>query len=403
MIKLFSFILLIFIFQIHAGEVYLKSGTVIKMEKIVKDETDFIQVRDKDENLIQINKKNIEKIILNDVQVSQPKKLTEDFKFSQHITNDFNFRGISMYGEPLIQRNSQSYRSLNQAYHIKSSLEYDTPINGLKFLINVYNPTVGRTNKDSDLYLQTSPGGSDRSSDFLYYGLVYSGGTFIKPRKEKNALKDIIDLNLTYEWKTKMGTISTGFFVLQKIDDVSFKDFLFGVKFPFLEIINPTLMSYFRSSDSLTSSSSHHRLSFEHTFANDKFKFTPRLEAGYQYGTTYSLLGHGVSDITSKFTFIFSNFFLGFNWINRPNANLYDTDSQYSSYNISNYSTSYVNTHDGKIISPSTQAGVYKYPYYSRRSNSAAETLDSYYRYQASHTDIIRNIFIIQFGYTLKF
>ncbi|MCZ8342752.1 MAG: hypothetical protein O9301_06955 [Leptospira sp.] len=297
-------------------------------------------------------------------------------QFYQYLSNDNTFRGFSVLGNKLSQRDNTAYNSVPQAWNITTGVSFQ-PSENLTIGINIYTPTAHRSNKDNDYFLQSSAGDKE---DFTksYIESVNSGNPNIlindaltrdrtKPRdpssirfrKEKNGLQDFIDASVIHKYNTKFGKIITGSFMANNPNyNVAALDLIAGLEFPFFKTWNPTLNSFFRMTSEGGgggNGTSYHKLSISHKIFEEKdFNVTFSIGAGYQYLTNLSEKRSGISDITPAVQFNYKGLFLGILDMFRPDSRLWDTPSRYGNAGV--YADT--NHRDGRVDDPSKVHGI---------------------------------------------
>lgn len=296
--------------------------------------------------------------------------------FNQVFTNDNTFRGFSVLGNKLSQRDNRAYDSLPQAWNVVNSLSY-SPSENFYILMNVNSPTAHRANRDNDYFMQSAPG---NKTDFTqkYLESVQSGNpnilindaltrdranpkdpTAIRMREERNGLKDIFDSTFAYKYNTKLGKIVTGAFIANNPNyNVGVGDLIAGIEFPFLKALNPAFTSYYRVSSEGGgggNGTSNHRLSISHKFLADKeFNITLSLAAGYQYLNNLTDRRSGFSDIAPKVQFNYGGMFMNIIDMIRPDSSLWDTTTGFGTAGV--YADT--NHRDGRVDDPSKVHGL---------------------------------------------
>ena len=161
------------------------------------------------------------------VNNTQPKEEPKyPITFTQFLWNDVPFRGYSVLGDRLAQRDNKSYESMQHAWNVTTGLSFTTPIDGLSISMNVYSPTAHRQNKDNDYFFQSTPGNTTNYNTIVTNSINSGNANLlideaikkntdpssIRLRKERNGLKDIFDTSILYKWNTRMGKVTTGFY-----------------------------------------------------------------------------------------------------------------------------------------------------------------------------------------------
>lgn len=297
-------------------------------------------------------------------------------EFFQYLSNDNTFRGFSVLGNKLSQRDNTSYNSIPQAWNITTGISF-YPSENLTIGINIYTPTAHRSNRDSDSFLQSSPGDK---ADFTnsYLESVNSGNpnilvndaltrdrtkprdpSSIRLRNERNGLRDFIDASVLYKYNTRVGKLVTGSFMANNDNyNVSALDLIAGIEFPFLKSLNPAFTSFFRMTSEGgggSNGTSYHKLSFSHKLFEEKdFNVTLSLGAGYQYLTNLSEKRSGISDITPTIQFNYKGLYLGILDMIRPDARLWDSPTRFGNAGV--YADT--NHRDGRVDDPSKVHGI---------------------------------------------
>ncbi len=348
-----------------------------------------------------------------------------DFAITQFLANDVNFRGNSIYGEKLSRRNQESYKSFSEAWLISTNVTFQLPLPGLKFLFTANTPIENRGNKDSDMRLQTSPGGDDQTSRFNQtmqngkvstdtlgnFTLDPSGKTSVDPsavriRREQNGLRDVFIGQMYYDWDTKIGGFRTGLFFLNNQNYPSkfnLGEWVLGYKPGVLKFLSPEITTFYRFTSELNginNANIHTRGSLKYEFFKDQFfRIVPTLEVGYQAANNNIDKRNGFSDVTARLQFFFGNLFVGLNGIHRPNLYLYDNDRAFPKTGA--YGD--VNAKDGMTVDPSKTASIVDRLALDEIAKLPGRGVAEYItrNYQQQHIE--KNIFIVNIGYSLKF
>ena len=375
------------------------------------------------------------------VEVASPPakagEVVNPITFNQYFSNDIWFRGFSVLGNKLSQRDNMAYNSIPQAWNVVTGVAYN-PTENFSIGMNVYSPTAHRANRDNDYYMQTAPGDKTDFSQ-KYLESAQSGNpsilindaltrdkanpkdpTSIQMRKEKNGLKDIFDASFTYKYNTRFGKVITGAYIANNDNyNVTLGELVTGLEFPFLKALSPTYTSYYRVTSEgggCGNGTSNHRLSISHKFFADKeFNITANLAAGYQYHTNLSDYRSGVSDITPKLQFNYGGMYFSVLDMIRPDSSIWDTSSGFGSAGV--YKDT--NRRDGRVEDPSKVHGLQN----QLVVNSITKGVDDYsamnsgadpngYGREAIKAHLVQNyqqqkfvhhIFHFTVGYSLKF
>jgi hypothetical protein len=336
-------------------------------------------------------------------------KVDPVIRLTQFAANDNNFRGISAYGEPLNRRNNSSYSSYHDAYLLTTILGFNT--GDSKFTSNLifFNPLVGRTDKDSDHYIQDKPGGEDKTNlviSELRTGTFTQDPNQTRLRKERNALGDGGVGEFYYNWSNRAGSFSTGLLVFANFGDsnrFATSDFAFIWRIPFFKYINPTFSNYYKFSSEFAgygNGSIYSGLSFSHEFKiTDKFSITPANHVGYQYVNDVTLRRRGIADINTSVQFGFDGFFLKAIDVYRPDTYMWETPAFNPQAGVV-YADN--NANDSRVTDPSKVYG-WQNQFNIDAINAMPVAADLkkalIYRYQQQ--DFIKHSFIIQIGYSL--
>lgn len=340
-----------------------------------------------------------------------------EFSVTQVMTNDVNFRGTSIFGEKLARRNLQPYESFSNAWAVSSNVAFFLPATGFKLFFTSNNPVENRGNRDTDFRYQTSPGGTDQTST-----VTRDVGNFIntqnpasitydpnatKMRREQNGLRDVFIAQLYYDWETKAGGFRTGFFYLSNQNyptRFNFGEYVLGWKLPFLTYINPAITAYYRFTSEVSGANNaniHLRLSMNHEFFKDEFfRFTPSVEVGYQGPNNTTDRRNGFSDVTTRLQFHLGHLLVAFTDVYRPNTYMYDNDRNYPK--TGKYSD--INPADGKTVDPSKSAGLINNLVVDQISKINTIDVGKMAITQSyQEQKIVKNIYIVQVGYSAKF
>lgn len=427
--RLNQFIIFIFLLQfarLYAVTIETKSGKVFESVQVVEETDKIIEFSDSHGIITRIRKDNIKKISDDKPQdtpeenadesipipmPAQPKKTDipeQSVLLNQSISNDGAFQGASLFGERQSRRNGESYKSFSQAWFLTSSVDLLGLPKQFQITFTAMNPLVDRTNTDSDLYFQSTPGGANQNklvTNSINSGTLQYDPNQVKPRKDKNALTDYLFTRLNYEHTTKLGSFGAGFIFINVNDPSYVMRGYFTVSWrpPFLQALNPVLSinnKMLSEYGGIFQGDHNYRLSIGHEFLKDKLiHITPSLVVGYQDVNNNQNMKKGLSDISPRLQFNLANYYLAFNYMYRPTPAL--ADNKNYTPDIGTYADS--NQNDGKTIDPSKAYG-YKNNYItdSISANSPNELVRHVLtdRYQQQH--IVRGIFFFNIGYTLR-
>jgi hypothetical protein len=330
---------------------------------------------------------------------------------TQYMANENNFRGISVYGDRLARRNNTEYKSVPDAWFLTTELAFNTGDKRFSTNMMFFNPTVGRTNRDNDYYYQDRPGGIDQTSTVVHSlntgSLLYDPNQ-IKKRPEKNALGDSALGEFYFNWENRAGSFSTGLYVLINVGDNSrfaTSDYAFIWRTAFLKYINPTIATYYKFTSEFNgygTGSVYSNLSFSHPFEiSENVSITPATHIGYQYVNDYDLQRRGISDVNTSLKLSFWGFFVKGIHIYRPDTYLWD-NAIFNPQTGVTYSDN--NQNDQRITDPSKRYGLENQINIDTIRNLPIDgdlRQKLIYRYQQQ--DFVKNTFVVQIGYSMKF
>jgi hypothetical protein len=345
-----------------------------------------------------------------DIKDKKKSEANHDFTVNQFMANDVNFRGTSIFGEKLSRRNLQEYQSFANSWLVSTNVTFNLPLTGLKFIFTSHNSIENRADKDSDLRLQSISGGDDQTAkvnQYLQGGNLNFDPNAVKSRKEHNGLRDVFLSQMLYDWETRLGGFRTGLFLLNNQNyptKTNVGEWIFGWRLPFANAINPEIISFHRFTsevNGLNNGNIHLRGTIKHEFVKDDFyKFIPILEVGYQSANNTTDKRVGFTDVTLKLQVFIGNFFLGLNGTHRPNVYMYDNDRNYPK--IGAYTNA--NDNDGKIVDPSKTAGIQnRLVLDSIAQSNTHEVVKQMLTRNFQEQNIVKNIFIVNIGYSVKF
>lgn len=359
---------------------------------------------------------------------------------NQYFSNDIWFRGFSVLGDRLAQRDNRRYQSMQHAWNLVTGVSYDVSEN-FSIGMNVYSPTAHRANRDNDFFMQAAPGDS---KDFTqkYAEAAQAGNpnilideatqlnaedpknpkdpSAIKRRKEKNGLKDIFDASFTYKHNTRFGKIITGFYFANNDNfNITLGELVAGIEFPFWKALSPSFTSYYRFTSEGGgggNGTSNHRIAISHKFfPENNINFTTSLSSGYQYHSNLKEYRSGVSDISPKIQVNYGSFYVSFMDMIRPDPSLWDAAGGFGSgaaYNDTN-------RRDGMVDDPSKIRGSQNQAYVDlinqganslHASNPGAdpngygrEAVKVYLTQNYQQQKFVTHIYFFTVGYSMKF
>ncbi|TGK09128.1 hypothetical protein EHO58_01715 [Leptospira selangorensis] len=425
-----SILLLILTFPLEtilAVTIQMNAGRIFKKVSIQKESETEIEVVDPDGVIYRIRKDKIKQITedapdtipefasdesvpTGAVKTPSPKDSLPEHSIllSQSLSNDGAFQGSDLFGERQARRNGTSYKDFYEAYFLTTSVEILGLPKQFKLGLTVMNPLVDRSNTDSDLRLQSTPGGPDQTyllDKSLATGILQFDPNEVKTRKEKNGLFDYVFTRAMYDHETRLGTFSAGFLFINQNDPsyVMRGYWVIGWKAPFWEWLNPqfSINNKMLNDYGGTFQGTHnYRLTLSHEFfKGETFRVTPSLVVGYAEVNDNTDRKKGISDISPRLQFDYGKFFFAANMMYRATPALVD-NATYTP-NIGAYPDS--NANDGLTIDPAKAYG-YKNElivnYLSSLSDDPAVKRALVDHYQQQH--IVHVIFFYNIGYTIR-
>ncbi|TGK08029.1 hypothetical protein EHO59_03805 [Leptospira semungkisensis] len=327
---------------------------------------------------------------------------------SQSVSNDGAFQGSDLFGERQARRNGTSYKDFYQAYFLTTNVELLGLPKGFKLGLTMMNPMVDRSNTDSDLRMQSTPGGPDQTSlvdKSLAAGQLLYDPNQVKTRKEQNGLYDYLFTRAMYDHETRLGTFTAGFlFINQNQPGYAMRGYwVIGWKAPFWEWLSPTISinnKMLNDFGGVFQGTHNYRLSLSHEFfKGETFRITPSLVVGYAEVNDNIDRKKGISDISPRLQFDYGKFFFAANMMYRATPALVDNGTY--TPNIGVYADN--NPNDGMTVDPAKAFG-YKNElivnYLSSLSTSPAVQRSLVEHYQQQH--IVHMIFFYNIGYTIR-
>ncbi|PJZ56406.1 hypothetical protein [Leptospira barantonii] len=400
-------------------------GKTFKKVKIIKENTVEIQFEDEDGIILRIRKEKVKKVsadpieeapeISSDESLPSPKIPEEksplpehSFQFTQFLSNDGAFQGSSLFGERQARRNNSKYKDYYEAYYLTTSVNLIGLPPQIRIGFTMMNPVVDRTNTDADGVFQNTPGGVDQSgliNQFLQTNELRFDPNQTKLRKEKNGLSDYLFTSAAYEHLTRMGAFSVGFLFIN-VDDPTFLMrgyFQISWKPSFLQYLNPqvTLNNKMLSESNGIYQGTHNvRLSLSHEFFKGQLiQVTPSLVTGYQDVNDNIDRKKGISDVSPRIQFNYTDFFIAVNWMYRATPAL--VDNQFATPGSGVYQDT--NETDGKTTDPSKVNGYMNHAVINAITNYSPNEFVSrelIQHYQSQH--IVRGIYFFNVGYSIR-
>lgn len=350
---------------------------------------------------------------------------------NQYFSNDIWFRGFSVLGDRLAQRDNRQFQSMQHAWNVVTGVSY-SPTENFSIGMNVYSPTAHRANKDNDYFMQAAPGDkTDFTQEFLQSAIAGNPGILanaainndppkdpssIQMRKEKNGLKDIFDASFTYKYNTRFGKIVTGAYIANNDNyNLTLGELVAGIEFPFFKALSPAYTSYYRVTSENGgggNGTSNHRLSISHKFfPENAVNVVTSLSTGYQYHSNLTEYRSGVSDISPKVQVNFGSFYVSFMDMIRPDSSLWDAPGAFGS------AAAYKDTNrrDGRVDDPSKVHGSKNQAVVDGISNGVdglalgdssgytREALKAHLTQQYQQQKFVTHIYHFTVGYSLKF
>ena len=400
--KKFFFIFFLFSFNVSIWSVSIetvnkKNFNNVKILKQDEKEIEFL-----DENGL-VNK--IDRTFVSSIKENSNPPTTAIL--SQTFGNELVFQGVPLYGDRLARRNGESYSSFNQGYNVMTNISLQNLPKGLEIDLASANPLVGRSNTDRDLNFQTVPGGISQNQ--LVVNSINSGNLLYDPngvkiRNENNRLLDYIFTRFHYNHETKLGIFGLGAVTIHTTDPAYSMRFLYAIswKMPFLQYLNPNVVMYtnmLNEANGFFQGTRNVRFNLFHKYEIDKdFSITPSITVGYADANNNTSRQKGINDITTNIKFSYLNYFLTFNHVRRSDI-LFDNNIFFP------VQGGYSNTiGDGMIADPSRVHG-YQNSFITNQisQNISDENLKKHVINNYQNQRIIKDIFYIAIGYTLKF
>ncbi|WP_411822446.1 hypothetical protein [Leptospira sp. 'Mane'] len=413
--------------SVYGITVITTSGKTFENVTVEKDTDKELEIIDKNGIFIRIKKDKILKMVP-DSQSPTPELVVDEsvptgpvtspsntnslpehsLLLSQSVSNDGAFQGSDLFGERQARRNHKHYKDVYESYFLTSSIELLGLPKQFKLGMTIMNPLVDRTNTDSDLRLQSTPGGADQTdivNKSLASGSLLYDPTQVRTRKEKNGLPDYLFTRAMYDHETRLGVFSAGFLFINANDPIYVMRgyWVIGWKPPVLEWLNPQFSmnnKMLNDYGGVFQGTHNYRLSLSHEFfKGEKFRITPSLVVGYADVNDNVDRKKGVSDISPRLQFDYLKFFFAMNMMYRETPSLVDN----ASYTPSDGIYADTNQNDGKVIDPSKVFGyANQYILNQISTNSPNELVkrELIQHYQQQH--IIHSIFFFNLGYTMK-
>ena len=398
------YFLLLFSFNLFAVSIETTNKKNIENVKILKDTAQEIEYVDEDGKISRIDRSYVTAVKEDGPKKPEPPKVA----VTQIFGNELVFQGIPLYGDRLARRNGDSYKSFNEGYNVMTSVAMIGLPKGFEMDVAAANPMVGRTNTDRDQVYQNSALGTSQNQTVI--NSLNSGSLLFDPnstkiRNENNKLLDYFFTRFHFNHETKLGTFGIGAITIHTTDPAYSMRFLYAVswKMPFLQYLNPNVTMYYNmlnESSGAYQGNKNVRFNISHKYEIEKdFSFTPSITVGYLDANNNLTRQKGIGDITTNLRFGYLSYFLSFNHVRRSDT-LFDNQLSFPTQGT------YANTvtNDGMVADPSRVYGNQNnYIINQISQNVSDENAKKALINQYQNQRIIKDIFYISLGYTLKF
>jgi hypothetical protein len=391
-------------------------------------------------------------------KTSEEKNVTIDI--SHEVVSDFIWRGINYGSDFLARRNNTRYKEVGQywAYQPNIRVEHTT---GLYLELWGNISLVGRGDRDSDMRLQSSPGGNSidavKLADRIAQGNFTADAagtsalfdpsnnvqnsscadpaaaqaavaanpgaindcfvniTKVKKYKEKNGMSRTDGLFTTFAYKMdggNLGTFTMGtwwYFQNDRNAKYSWNEYFIWWDLPLLKgILDPSIQAFTQSSyDSGGSGAGNQYVALvnKHTFFTDKpYKIEVTNNVGYQWVNNNTSQKSGILDITSGIKFFLNQFFVSLNHAHRPNVYMYDNGVNFFTLSNSNPATANRSEYDGKTVDPSKLYGTFNdLVYQSINELQEPDIVKLYLKEQYQNQNIPKNLYWVSIGFNQSF
>jgi hypothetical protein len=398
--KILLFILLTS--NIFAGSIELKNKKIIENVQVKSNTVQEVEYIDEDGKIHRLDKNAV--LTVND---DSNKPLPPKIIITQMFGNESAFQGVSLFGDRLARRNGDSYKSVSEAYNVMTFVTFAGLPKGFEMDIAAANPLTARTNTDRDGFFQNTSGGVSQNQTVIN---SYNGGNLLfdpnatKIRDEKNKLPDYFFTRFQYNHETKFGTFGLGAVTINMSDPSYNMRLLYNVywKAPFLAYLNPNINIYsymLNEASGMFQGTRNIRLNLFHKYEiNKDFYITPSVTVGYLDANNNINREKGIGDISTSLKFGYLSYFLNLNYVRRSET-AFDNNIFFPAQGI------YAGTNgDGMVADPSRING-FSNNFVTNQilANVSDENLRKYLINNYQNQKINRDIFFLQFGYTLKF
>ena len=392
-------------FQIMAVSIETANKTFTNV-KILKDTPQEIEFIEEDGRISRIDRSYVTNIKEDGPKKPDPPKMV----ITQMWGNDAAFQGVSLYGDRMARRNGDSYRSINEAYNVMTFVAFTGLPKGFEMDLGAANPLVGRTNTDRDGVFQNTPGGVSQNQTVIN---SYNSGTLgfdpnaTRQRDEQNRLLDYLFTRFHYNHETKsFGTFGLGMISVHTTDPIYSMRVLYATSWKapknILPYLSPNIIMYsnmLNEANGALQGNNNIRFNIFHKYAiTDNFAITPSVTVGYLNANNNISREKGVGDISTTVKFSYLDYFINLNHMRRSDT-LFDNGIFFPGQGI------YANTiGDGMVADPSRINGFQNSLVTSQISQNVSDPFAREYlikNYQNQR--VIRDIFFVNIGYTLKF
>jgi hypothetical protein len=405
--KWFSFLIIFGLsFQVMAVSIETANKKNIDNVKILKESPQEIEYIDEDGKINRIDRSYVINIKEDGPKKPDPPKMV----ITQMFGNEAMFQGVSLFGDRLARRNGDSYQSVSQAYNVMTFVAFTGLPKGFEMDIAGANPLTARSNTDRDGFYQNLPGGASQNQTVIN---SFNSGTLgfdpnmTKKRDENNKLLDYFFTRFHYNHETKaFGTFGIGAITIHTADPVYMMRFLYAVSWKapqtVLPYLNPNVIAYtymLNEAAGAFQGNSNIRFNIFHKYViTDAFAITPSVTVGYLNSNNNINREKGIGDVTTNVKFSYLDYFINLNHVRRSDT-LFDNGIFFPGQGV------YTNANgDGMVADPSRINGAQNALVTNQITQNVSDSFAREYlikNYQNQR--VIRDIFFINIGYTLRF
>ncbi len=368
---------------------------------------------------------------------SGEKKDEHHNEFKIEIASDFIRRGWALGTEDVSRRNNTPYIQFQPVWALQPTLEFKTPIKHLyaEVFFNLWLTNLSDKDNEQKVLQEESGGGElfPRYFSDLRSGNFCSDRTFITPAGftqqscyDPTTVKKYVNQNgmhrnhateftlfYDFDW-TKYGRFKTGGFhyavlpTYAPYENILSKTQIYTSYEPnFLRFLNPKISLYHtvnlpnqgNLATGLNRSLMYIPLELSHVFREGNFfRYTLGTSIGYMYQNNQIDRRSGFSDISSYLKFNFGDFGFTFNWVNRPDVQIYDNNYYFDGGPAVRY------FHNGYVADPSKLYGLENTFIKSQIANAFHDPISRQIGFERySQQKIVTNLFYFNFGYSIKF